>query len=69
MDLVVESCSEDPLLWARHGIIYAAGSQFCKGKVVLAQLHGDGRKLNGMGVVDWVSSWIGLITGQFLDLR
>jgi len=79
MDLVIESCSEDPLaqlLWQDrkrcqngHGIIYAVESRFRKGKVVRAQLRGDDRKLHGMGVVDWISSRIGLIPGQFLDLR
>jgi hypothetical protein len=52
-----------------HGIIYAAGSRFCKGKVVWAQLRRDGRQLHGMGVVDWISSRIGPITGRSLDLR
>ena len=80
MDLVIEGCSEDPSAQGAavagltrrqngHGIIYAVGSRFCKGKVVRAQLCGDGAKLHGIGVVDWISSRIGLITGRFLDLR
>lgn len=53
----------------RCGIIYATESHFCKGKAVRAQLHGDDRKLNGMGAVDWIYSRVGLITGRFLNLR
>jgi len=34
-----------------------------------AQLRRDGCKRHGMGVVDWISCRIGLITGRFLDLR
>jgi hypothetical protein len=49
-----------------HGTIYAAESQF---RIDRAQLRRDGRKLYGMGVVDWISSRIGLITGRFFDLR
>lgn len=50
MRLVIEGCSEDPLLAQgaavarlpryqnEHGIVYAAGSQLCKGKVVWAEI-------------------------------
>jgi hypothetical protein len=34
-----------------------------------AQLHTDDRKFHGMGVVDWISSEIGLIIGPYLDRR
>jgi hypothetical protein len=37
------------------GITYIVESQFCKGKVVRAQLYGDDRKLYGIGVVDWTN--------------
>ena len=80
MDLVIEGCFEDPLAqcatvagsqalpeWARHNL--RRGSRFCKGKVVRTQLRKDDRQLHGMGVVDWISSRIGPITGRFLDLR
>jgi hypothetical protein len=43
-------------------------SQFCKGKVVRAQLRRDDRKLHKISVVDRISSKIRLITGRFLDL-
>ena len=60
---MIKGYSEDPLAQGatvagltrrqnRHGIIYAVGSRFCKGKVVRAQLYGDGAKLYGIGVVD-----------------
>ena len=60
---MIEGCSEDPLaqcatvtgltqLQNRHGIINAVESQFCKGKIVRAQLRGDGYKLYGMDIVD-----------------
>jgi hypothetical protein len=80
MDLVIESCSEDPLAqgaatagsqalpeWARHNLRREVSILQREGR--RAQLRGDGHKLHGMGVVDWISSRIGLITGRFLDLR
>jgi hypothetical protein len=44
----------------RHSTIYTTESQFCKGKVVRAQLHRDGHKPHRMGIVDWISrqDWI-----------
>jgi hypothetical protein len=77
MRLVIEGRSEDyPLAQGaavagltrhqnEHGIIYTAGSQFCKGKVIWAEMSASSTGL----VVDWISSRIGLITGRFLDLR
>jgi hypothetical protein len=53
----------------RYGTSYAVESQFCKGKVNQAQLRRNDRKSYGIGMMDWVSSRIGLITGRFLDLR
>jgi len=38
----------------RYGTICATESHFCKKKVVWAQPCGEGRKLHGMGVVDWI---------------
>ena len=52
-----------------YGTSYAAESDFCKEKVVWAQPCGAGRRLHGMGVVDWIPSRIGLITGLILGLR
>ena len=73
MDLVIEGCSR--ISRYAGGIVRAARiaatyfvsddakSHFCKGKVYWAQLCGDGHKLHRMGVMDWISSRIGLITG------
>lgn len=80
MDLVIEGLLKDPWLstlrWLDHtrcqngfDISDDAESHFWKGKVHWAQLCGDGRKLHSMGVMDWMSSRIGLITPRFLDLR
>lgn len=77
MDLAIKGRSED--LWQdrtrwknRYGTICATESHFCKKKVVWAQACGEGRKLHGMGVVDWIGldseqDWTD--TGPSLDLR
>ena len=52
-----------------YDTICAMQSHFCKGKVVWAQLCEDGCELHGIGLLGWISSRIGLITGHFLDLR
>jgi hypothetical protein len=43
-----------------HGTIYAAGSHFCKGKVVRAQLRGNGPKFHGISIMNWIlrEDWI-----------
>jgi hypothetical protein len=58
------------LTWCHNGhkIIYTAGSQFCKGKVIWAELYGDGHKLYRIIVVDKILSRIKLIIGRFLNL-
>ena len=84
MGLVIEGCSEDPLAqgatvagpytlpeWVRHNLRRGVSILQREGRSgsAIAQLRRDGRKLHGMGVVDWISSKIGLITGRFLDLQ
>jgi hypothetical protein len=84
MDLVIEGCSEDPLAqcaavagpdalpeWVRHNLRRGVSILQREGRsgLATAQLRRDGRKLRGMGVVDWISSRIRLITSRFLDLR
>ncbi|KAL2063230.1 hypothetical protein VTL71DRAFT_5034 [Oculimacula yallundae] len=48
---------------------YTPEYHFYNGKVVWPHLHGDGHRLQGKGVVDWIPSNIRVITGRFLDLR
>lgn len=81
MDLVIEGCFEDrsapgrcpgrTAIAARIGKAQSTPRSLnsAKGRSILAQLRRDDRKLHGMGVVDWISSKIGLITGRFLDRR
>ena len=77
IDLVIEGYSAPGRCPGRTAIATKIGTAYCtprsldsvKGRSIWAQLRRDDQKLHGMGVVDWISSWIGLITDRFLDRR